>query len=80
MYSLSKSLLIFEELNIYYDIEEDKFYDHTQRMSKKLLYLIPEKYFREKEIETIDLDTFKAENDALIENIKSDLNELLGGL
>jgi len=71
---------IFEELNIYYDIEEDKFYDHTQRMSKKLLYLIPEKYFREKEIETIDLDTFKAENDALIENIKSDLNELLGGL
>lgn len=71
---------IFEELNIYYDIEEDKFYDHTQRMSKKLLYLIPEKYFREKEIETIDLETFKKENDSLIENIKSELNELLGGL
>ncbi len=71
---------IFEELNIYYDIEEDKFYNHTQRMSRKLLYLIPEKYFREKEIATIDLETFKKENDSLIENIKSELNELLGGL
>ncbi|MDN5095175.1 HsdM family class I SAM-dependent methyltransferase [Aliarcobacter butzleri] len=71
---------IFEENNIYYDVEEDKFYDHFERMSKKLLYLIPEKYFREKEIETVNLETFKKENDSLIENIKSDLNELLGGL
>ncbi len=70
---------IFEENNIYYDIEDDKFYDHSQRKTKKLLYLIPEKYFREKQIETIDLETFKKESDILIKNIKKELDELFKG-
>lgn len=71
---------IFEKNNIYYDIDECKFYDHSKRISKKLLYLIPERYLREIEIETIDLETFKTENDHLINGIKSGLKELFEGL
>ncbi|MBU1669238.1 SAM-dependent methyltransferase [bacterium] len=71
---------IFNAKNIYYDIEDDKFYDHSKRMTKKLLYLIPEKYFREETADKIDLEQFKTENDTLISNIKNELSELLGDL
>ena len=71
---------IFDKNNIYYDIEEDKFYDHSKKMSKKLLYLIPEKYFREKSLKTMDMETVKKENNFLIEEIKNELNKLLGDL
>ena len=37
---------LFKSHKIYYDIEDNKFYDHKAKISKKLLYLIPEKYFR----------------------------------
>jgi len=71
---------IFSAKNIFYDIEDDKFYDYSKRMTKKLLYLIPEKYFREETADKIDLEQFKSENDTLILNIKSELSELLGDL
>lgn len=71
---------IFEENNIYYDVEDSKFYDHSERIAKKLLYLIPERYLRELEIESIDLETFQTQNDALIDSVKKDLESLLGGL
>lgn len=69
---------LFDERNIYYDIEEDKFYDHSKKLTKKLLTLIPEKYFREEEIQTKDLETFKRDNEALISFVKEELEKLLG--
>lgn len=73
-------LELFNEHQIYYDIEDNKFYNHKEKISKKLLYLIPEKYFRDESFETISLEEFKTENSLLIDNIKTQLNELLGSL
>lgn len=71
---------LFDEKNIYYDIEEDKFYDHTQKLSKKLIYLIPEKHFREQSSKAIDIHEYENNNKALIDNVKQKLNELLRDL
>ena len=71
---------LFTEHQIYYDIEDNKFYNHKEKISKKLFYLIPEKYFRDENFETIDLEAYKTENNILIKNIKTELNELLGSL
>jgi len=71
---------LFNEHQIYYDIEDNKFYNHKEKISKKLLYLIPEKYFRDKSFETISLQEFNEENSLLIDDIKTKLNELLGSL
>jgi|GEM_PF-1264587 len=70
----------FETENIYYDIEDEKFYNHAEKLSKKLLYLIPEKYFRGQDIKTVELETYKRENNSLIVEIKDKLSELLGTL
>lgn len=47
---------IFEKLNINYDNEEEKFYNTTEEIITYELPLIPEKYFRKKEIKKITIE------------------------
>ena len=65
---------IFEQLNIKYDLEENKYYDISKENIIYALPLIPEKYFRTKEIEWISLYDLKNK----VNEIKNQVKELLG--
>lgn len=67
-------LNIFEELEIIYDEENKKFYDLSKEEFIYALPLIPEKYFRKKEIKEITLEELEEQ----IFKIENDLKELLG--
>ena len=47
---------IFEEMNIEYDSENNKFYDTNCEGKTYVLPLVPEKYFRKKQIKAIKID------------------------
>lgn len=65
---------IFEELKIMYDEENEKFYDLDNEETVCALPLIPEKYFRQKEVKEITLEELEKQ----ILKIENDLKELLG--
>lgn len=65
---------IFEELEIMYDEENKKFYDLNNEEFVYALPLIPEKYFRRKEIKEITLEELEEQ----IFKIENNLKELLG--
>ncbi len=67
---------IFEELQIEYDSENNKYYDTSSEETMYALPLIPEKYFRKKDIKTIDLETLTSS----IDDIEKDLKKLFGGV
>lgn len=66
---------IFESLQIYYDAENNKYYDLNQETTTFLLPLIPEKYLRKKEILTITLDELTVK----VDEIENELKHLFGG-
>lgn len=66
---------IFEQLNIEYDAENNKYYDISIEEVTYALPLIPEKYLRKKKLETITLDQLST----FVSNIEKELKELFGG-
>lgn len=67
---------IFEVLNIDYDAENNKYFDLNNENIVYSLPLIPEKYFRKKQIKSITIESLK-EN---ISRINREISELLGGI
>ena len=65
---------IFEELNFEYDMENNVYYDTSQEETTYSLTLVPEKYLRTKEIETISLK----ELSDFTENIENEFKLLFG--
>jgi len=64
---------LLEEKNIFYDPYEDKFFNKSIPTIKKLLKLIPEKYLRQKKIETISFEEFKKQNAKIEDEIKKEI-------
>lgn len=71
---------ILDDNNIYYDVEDDKFYDHSQKLSKKLLYLIPEKYFREEHMKEVTVSELDASNVLLLNSTIDFLSSVTNNL
>lgn len=65
---------IFEELQIEYDAENNKYYDTSKQETIYALPLIPEKYFRKKEVKTIKLEELTNS----INSIETELKKLFG--
>ena len=69
---------IFEEMNIEYDYENNKFYDMNCQEKTYVLPLVPEKYFRKKQIKAIKIDELEQKvNELEVEiskNLKGDFN------
>ena len=68
-------LSIFEELNIEYDSDNNKFYNLNEQKIVYALPLIPERYFRKENIQTMSLDTLNSK----INEIEDKLKKLFGG-
>lgn len=68
-------LNIFDTLQIDYDAENNKYYDLSQEETIFALPLIPEKYLRKKEIETITLEELTLK----VNEVESELKSLFGG-
>lgn len=66
---------IFENLNIKYDSENNKFYDLTQEVIRFSLPLIPEKYLRKKEVVALTLEELISK----VNEIEKDLESLIRG-
>ena len=66
---------IFESLQIEYDSEENKYYDLSREKIIYALPLIPEKYLRKKEVETITLEKLTLK----VDEIENELKVLFGG-
>ena len=66
---------IFDEMQISYDSENNKFYDLNEEEIIYALPLIPEKYFRKKEIPTITFDALTS----MVNSLEQELKELFGG-
>lgn len=64
---------IFEELNIEYDSENNKYYSTDSEEKMYVLSLVPEKYFRKKKSKMITAD----ELDKKIKDIESDIKKLV---
>lgn len=58
-----------------YDSENNKFYDLNEEEIIYALPLIPEKYFRKKEIPTITFDALTS----MVNSLEQELKELFGG-
>lgn len=59
---------ILERENITYDSFEGEFYDESIELVKKILILIPERYFRNSLEEHLNLDEFNAKNNKLLKD------------
>lgn len=66
---------IFDQLQIMYDEEENKYYDLSKEQIILALPLIPEKYFRKKEVKNISLEELTNK----VNEIENKLKTLLGG-
>lgn len=66
---------IFEELEIEYDSENNKFYDISIRETVYSLPLIPEKYFRKKTTPVIELQELVS----AVDSIETELGKMFGG-
>lgn len=66
---------IFDEMQISYDSENNKFFDLNEEEIIYALPLIPEKYFRKKEIPTITFDALTS----MVNSLEQELKELFGG-
>lgn len=64
---------IFDELNIEYDSENNKYYSTDSEEKMYVLSLVPEKYFRKKKSKIITVD----ELDKKIKDIESEIKKLL---
>lgn len=64
--------IVFEELGLEYDSENNKYYNLKEEEITYALPLVPEKYLRKKEIKTISLD----ELTKFILNIENELNNI----
>ena len=66
---------IFEEMKIQYDSENNRFYDISSEETIYALPLIPEKYFRKKELQEITLDELISS----VNNIENELKSMFIG-
>lgn len=66
---------IFEQLQIMYDEEENKYYDLSKEQTILALPLVPEKYFRKKEVKNISLEELTNK----VNEIENRLKTLFGG-
>ena len=62
---------VFEQLQIMYDEEENKFYDLSKEQNILALPLIPEKYFRKKEVKEISLEELTNKVNEIEMNLKT---------
>ena len=67
-----------EEQQIVWDEEDQQFYDQSRMKIVKLMNLLPEKYFREPQVERIPISDFKADIDQIEADFTVLLSELAG--
>lgn len=64
---------IFEELNIEYDLENNKYYATESEEKTYILSLIPEKYLRKKQAKLITMDALEEK----VKEIETDIQNLI---
>jgi len=72
--------VIFEQLDIMYDPEEDKFYDLLQEETRYALTLVPEKYLRVKDIPNITIDVLEEKFNTIKSSFIKDIVNLNSNL
>lgn len=67
---------VLDDANLDYNVEDNTWYDTSKEVTSYALTMVPEKYFRPKEVKEITIDGLKKE----VSDFEANLKSVLGGL